>query len=160
MKIEKMRITKILIFTIGILYSVVTAQIFLGDRLYNIGYEHNKQGCVDPEKDMVLLRLAERIVPLRDDIIYLQYQIIKELGGQNNVPEQINDIKRCINICPLESKYHIAYALTLELLGQPLNVITKNVITEEIEKGYRLDPTSEMFEHVTINRGGITTHER
>jgi hypothetical protein len=102
-----------------------------------------------------MLDAAMKLDSTNVDIYIQKYELLDiklrkgEWGIKNQIlEEQLQLIRKSINLYPTWPTYHMYYALTLKRITPNPNIVTQQAILSEMKKAVDLKPHSELYRKI------------
>jgi len=155
------RLIRTFLILFSLLFMIRTLTIFTADRLYSMSMSA-KTGIIIPQKSISLLNIATKMDSTNAEIFSGKFDLYNiELKNLKKEPyhsalskrnlilkNQLNIMKRCIDLCPSWAAYHLYYGLTLSRMSIKPNIITQDTIVDQLRKSVELKPNSDLYEAV------------
>jgi len=148
----KQKLTKYIIILFSVVFAIRVLTIFAADRLYSMSLAAEK-GIISPNKAITYLDYAISLDSTNADLYYQKYKILRGLSPKGTVldedrnlhKKQLHTLRKCINLCPTLSRYHIFYAFTLKRMMPKSNPMTRQMILSEMKKAVQLKSYSKLY---------------
>ena len=148
------KIPQAILLVLSTAFLLVIVSTFIADRLYSMTFsvESGKREC---DNAIGLMNKAIILDPGNAALYFRKYELLKmrrKEGGHVRRPskEELQLLKKCIELRPFWPKYHLLYGLTLKRMHPKPNIMTKQMINSEIKKATDLKPFSKMYSKIYI----------
>ena len=145
----KIKIKNLIVISFSVVFLLLVTTVFTSDRLYSSTF--NLADETDILEDAThRLDYAIQIDPLNAELYFRKYELLRKIRKLQSVKKPSTDeiqlLKKCIQLRPFWPKYHFFYGVTLARTNQYPNTLTQELIILELKKAADLKPYSEFYQ--------------